>query len=74
MKGELQLEPMGETNPSDSDPLLENLSAPVPESMDEIRDEDVESASAACCRICLEYDAEPGQFVLPAFGAIGLNL
>lgn len=67
MQGEVQLEPVVEMNPKDSDPLLENLSAPIPESMDEIKDEEIEAGSAACCRICLEYDAEPGQFVIIIF-------
>ncbi|XP_058074590.1 uncharacterized protein LOC131223263 isoform X3 [Magnolia sinica] len=61
MKGELQLEPTIETNPTDSDPLLENRADSSPVSSDEIRDEEIEAASAACCRICLEYDAEPGE-------------
>lgn len=26
----------------------------------EIKDEEIEASSAACCRICLEYDGEPG--------------
>ncbi|OVA00513.1 zinc finger protein [Macleaya cordata] len=58
MNGEVQLgEPLGEQNPpSDSDPLLENQAI-----SDEIKDEEIDANSAACCRICLEYDGEPGE-------------
>ncbi|KAF5945795.1 hypothetical protein HYC85_016023 [Camellia sinensis] len=67
MKGELQLEPSGERNPSDSDPLLQNQhvdspssSSPSPSSVSsgEIKNEDIEAGSVACCRICLECDGE----------------
>ncbi|KAL5975253.1 hypothetical protein ACLOJK_031932 [Asimina triloba] len=61
MKSELQLEPTG-VNPTDLDPLLENQAEASPVRSDEIRDEEIEAASASCCRICLEYDAEPGDF------------
>ncbi|XP_058112476.1 uncharacterized protein LOC131255694 isoform X2 [Magnolia sinica] len=71
MKGELQLEPIMEVNPTDSDPLLEKRAVPessVPESSTiEITDggvgddEEIEAGSAACCRICLEYNGEPGE-------------
>ncbi|GMP60040.1 hypothetical protein CsSME_00023070 [Camellia sinensis var. sinensis] len=65
MKGELQLEPSGERNPSDSDPLLQNQhvdspssSSPSSVSSGEIKNEDIEAGSVACCRICLECDGE----------------
>ncbi|KAF8406982.1 hypothetical protein HHK36_006103 [Tetracentron sinense] len=61
MEEELQLEPLAERNPSDSDPLLENQANLSTGSSNEIKDEDLEAASAACCRICLEYDGEPGE-------------
>ncbi|KAF8393272.1 hypothetical protein HHK36_021513 [Tetracentron sinense] len=61
MEGELQLEPLSERNPSDSDPLLENQANLPTGSSNEITDEEIEAASAACCRICLEYDGEPGE-------------
>ncbi|KAK1306246.1 hypothetical protein QJS10_CPA10g00438 [Acorus calamus] len=53
----------------DTDPLLEIRAGSVCRgSSDEINDEegeedeeeDIEPASAPCCRICLEYDADPG--------------
>ena len=67
MKGEVQLEVTSAENPSpsDADPLLENhadSSAPGSSSSIEIRNEDIEAGSNSCCRICLESDAEPGQF------------
>lgn len=55
MKGEVQLEQSSGENPSDSDPLLENQ-----ENSNEIEDEEMDAGSAACCRICLECDGEPG--------------
>ena len=61
MKSEVQLEPVGSPDPGDSDPLLENQADSSPGSSTEIADEDdVESGSVPCCRICLESDAEPG--------------
>ncbi|KAI5320531.1 hypothetical protein L3X38_040239 [Prunus dulcis] len=62
MKGEVQLEPAGETerDPTDVDPLLENQEDSSPGSSTEIYNEDLESGSIPCCRICLESDAEPG--------------
>ncbi|ONH98234.1 hypothetical protein PRUPE_7G237300 [Prunus persica] len=62
MKGEVQLEPAGETerDPTDVDPLLENQEDSSPGSSTEIYNEDLESGSIPCCRICLETDAEPG--------------
>lgn len=61
MQGEVQLGPAADQTPSDSDPLLENQADSPPESSTEINDEDVESGSIPCCRICLETDAEPGE-------------
>ncbi|XP_043723118.1 uncharacterized protein LOC122670343 isoform X1 [Telopea speciosissima] len=59
MKRELQLEPTGERSANDSDPLLGNEADSLTGSSNEIKDEEIEAASAACCRICLEYDGEP---------------
>lgn len=54
-------------NPKDSDPLLakkadneEAETSNEAESGEVTKDEEIESSSAACCRICLEYDSEPG--------------
>ncbi|KAI8570908.1 hypothetical protein RHMOL_Rhmol01G0075300 [Rhododendron molle] len=66
MKGELQMqmEPSGVEDPSDSDPLLENQpvvdspSSPVPESSSVIKNDDIEAGAVASCRICLECDGE----------------
>ncbi|KAK9266287.1 hypothetical protein L1049_001809 [Liquidambar formosana] len=58
MKEELELEPVGaERSPNESEPLLKNQAC---SSGNEIKDEeeDIEAASAPCCRICLEYDGE----------------
>lgn len=66
MTGEVQLEPVGERepNPSDLDPLLDNQGDDSsPGSSSEIKNEDVETGSIPCCRICLESDAEPGQIL-----------
>nr|DAD27066.1 TPA_asm: hypothetical protein HUJ06_028534 [Nelumbo nucifera] len=65
MKGEVQLEPSSERNPSDSDPLLENKANTSTGSSSEIKDEEIEPFSAACCRICLEYDGEAGAIHFP---------
>ncbi|XP_042475380.1 uncharacterized protein LOC122057370 isoform X1 [Macadamia integrifolia] len=59
MKGEVQLELAGERSANDSDPLLGNEADSSTGSSNEIKDEEIEDASAACCRICLEYDGEP---------------
>ncbi|RVW47499.1 hypothetical protein CK203_086525 [Vitis vinifera] len=59
MKGEVQLEPSGERNPRDSDPLLENQADSSTGSSSEINSEDIEAGSVPCCRICLECDGEP---------------
>ncbi|KAM7509429.1 hypothetical protein LguiA_019882 [Lonicera macranthoides] len=59
MKGELQLEPPGDRNPSDSDPLLaadDSSQSAIPTEI--IKDEDLEAGSVSCCRICLECDGE----------------
>lgn len=61
MKGEVQLEPSGERNPRDSDPLLENQVDSSTGSSSEINSEDIEAGSVPCCRICLECDGEPGE-------------
>lgn len=51
---------------NDSDPLLEkdkllaSAAAEGSTSASEIKDEEIDASSAACCRICLEYDSEPG--------------
>lgn len=63
MKGEVQLEPTGEGNANDSDPLLENQPDSPRGSSAEIKDEDIEAGSIPCCRICLESDAEPGNIL-----------
>lgn len=61
---EVQLEPVGAENPSDSDPLLvdkADSSSPPPLSSSEINNEDdIENGSIPCCRICLESDCELG--------------
>lgn len=69
MTGEVQLEVTSAENPSpsDADPLLDkhaDSSSPrsSSSSSNEIRNEDIETGSNSCCRICLESDAEPGQF------------
>uniref|UniRef100_A0A0D9YBK6 RING-CH-type domain-containing protein n=1 Tax=Oryza glumipatula TaxID=40148 RepID=A0A0D9YBK6_9ORYZ len=43
---------------AETDPLLAH--PPPPRSPAEIEDEEIEAASAACCRICLESETEPG--------------
>ncbi|KAL6974283.1 hypothetical protein U1Q18_028464 [Sarracenia purpurea var. burkii] len=61
MKGELQLEPSGAQNHSDSDPLLGNKQdgdSPSSSGSSEIKRDDIEAGSVACCRICLECDGE----------------
>lgn len=67
MTGELQLEPSGDRNPSDSDPLLDNHHGHTASSSEIIKnddaDADVEAGSVACCRICLECDGEDGEFL-----------
>ena len=66
----------GERDPgrsNDSDPLLENqkLLDSLEGSTSEIKDEEIEASSAACCRICLEYDGEPGEFWFSLGGVYG---
>ncbi|CAA7403135.1 unnamed protein product [Spirodela intermedia] len=66
----MELDEIGVSRPKDSDPLLgshSDESTPSssteitpPESAGEMKGEDIESGPAACCRICLECDAEPG--------------
>ncbi|KAK3031126.1 hypothetical protein RJ639_035124 [Escallonia herrerae] len=61
MNGEVQLEPAGDRNPNDSDPLLEShqlTDSPAPASSSEIKSDDIEAGSVACCRICLECDGD----------------
>ncbi|KAK9101901.1 hypothetical protein Sjap_019155 [Stephania japonica] len=58
-KEELQMEESGGASPTDSDPLLENQEKS--NDSNEIVDEEMDAASAACCRICLECDGEPGR-------------
>ncbi|KAK3025742.1 hypothetical protein RJ639_042511 [Escallonia herrerae] len=61
MNGEVQLEPAGDRNPSDSDPLLEShqlTDSPAPAGTSEIKSDDIEAGSVACCRICLECDGD----------------
>lgn len=47
---------------AETDPLLAH---PPPEPSPEITDEEIDSASAACCRICLESESEPGNSPRP---------
>lgn len=64
MKGELQLEPPGDRNPSDSDPLLaaaDSSESAIPSEI--IKDGDLEAGSVSCCRICLECDGEEGIYL-----------
>lgn len=71
MKGDLQLEQFSERNPSDADPLLGSqevsdapvVSSPSSSCSSEIKDEDIENGSLPCCRICLENDGEPGDYI-----------
>ncbi|MQM20349.1 hypothetical protein Taro_053367, partial [Colocasia esculenta] len=69
MKGEMELDDVGGSLPKDSDPLIEKRSGAAssctaemrsPTSSGEIKDEDIEAAPTACCRICLEYECDPG--------------
>lgn len=66
----MELNEIRSNRPKESDPLLGNLAeGSTPFSLPEIRSpntggemtgEDIESAATACCRICLESDAESG--------------
>lgn len=63
--GESKLDRDGESDLgrlNDAEPLMEKqqLLGSTEESSSEIKDEEIEASSAACCRICLEYDGEPG--------------
>lgn len=54
-----------EKSPHDSDPLIRRqteLSRPH-EGLDEIKDAEEDAGSSACCRICLESDSFPGDFI-----------
>lgn len=62
--GEVQLEQTVAQNPKDSDPLLENQEISSGTPSDEIKEDDIESGSASCCRICLESDCEPGMYTV----------
>ncbi|KAA0059803.1 E3 ubiquitin-protein ligase MARCH8 [Cucumis melo var. makuwa] len=60
MKEEVQFESSIGQNPSDFDPLLENQNDSSSHgTSDEI---DTEASSIPSCRICLESDAESGEF------------
>lgn len=48
----------------EKDKLLDSMGDVGSTSAGEIRDEEVEANSAACCRICLEYDSEPGDILI----------
>ncbi|KAG1367569.1 hypothetical protein COCNU_14G000370 [Cocos nucifera] len=75
MKVESEVERDGEPNPKDSDPLLQKKEDSSLCSSNEIKDEEIEAASAACCRICLEHDSEPGVLVFfVLLGFFGLIL
>lgn len=75
--GEMELDEIGVSRPKDSDPLLGSFSdestpsssaeITPPERAGEMKGEDIESAPAACCRICLECDAEPGELLVDVF-------
>ena len=73
MKGEVQLQPPPvQQNPSDSDPLLDNQEDDVsPGSSTEIKNEELESGSLPCCRICLESDSDPGEISCKSFQIYG---
>lgn len=75
MGGELELETKELRNPSDSDPLLDEhrLQAEPPQphlpfssssmvGAGEISEEDLETGSLQCCRICLESGDDDGNF------------
>ncbi|KAL6614937.1 hypothetical protein ACP70R_037207 [Stipagrostis hirtigluma subsp. patula] len=54
----------GEPMAAETNPLLEHPpppeASPAAGGSPEITDEEIEAASAACCRICLESESEPG--------------
>jgi hypothetical protein len=54
----------GETPAAETAPLLEpppREPSPSARGSPEISDEEIDDASAACCRICLESECEPGE-------------
>ncbi|RWW41361.1 hypothetical protein BHE74_00053155 [Ensete ventricosum] len=55
-----------EKSPNDSDPLIwrQTESSRSPEGLDEIKDDEADTNSSACCRICLESDTFPGDLIL----------
>ena len=55
-----------ENIPNDSDPLIwrQTESSPSPDGLDEIKDDEADANSSACCRICLESDTFPGDLIL----------
>ncbi|CAL9049721.1 unnamed protein product [Musa banksii] len=61
-RAELQMDLDEEKNPNDSDPLIsrQTESSPSPDGLDEIKDDEADANSSACCRICLENDTFPG--------------
>lgn len=63
MNGELQLEPLDNQNPSDSDPLLDNAYPSLSEILKTGVDDDVKDCSVPCCRICLECDGDKGELL-----------
>ncbi|CAK9187840.1 unnamed protein product, partial [Ilex paraguariensis] len=59
------MEQSADPNPRDSDPLLDNhhvdsqsSSSSMSASSSEIKNEDIEASSVACCQICVECDGE----------------
>lgn len=54
-----------ENIPNDSDPLIQRQieSSQPPEGLDKIKDEEADAGSCACCRICLENESFPGEFI-----------
>ncbi|RRT74374.1 hypothetical protein B296_00029458 [Ensete ventricosum] len=62
MRGEPQMSLDEENIPNDSDPLIQRQieSSQPPEGLEEIKDEEADAASCACCRICLENESFPG--------------
>ncbi|CAL9189846.1 unnamed protein product [Musa hybrid cultivar] len=65
MRGEPQMGLDEENIPNDSDPLIQRQieSSQPPEGLDEIKDEEADAGSSACCRICLENESFPGEFI-----------
>ncbi|RWV98238.1 hypothetical protein BHE74_00040585 [Ensete ventricosum] len=77
MRGEPQMGLDEENIPNDSDPLIQRQieSSQPPEGLEEIKDEEADAASCACCRICLENESFPGVLVFfVLLGFFGLIL